>query len=132
MNGVFPRELKYACVVPIYKGDDSSKFNNYRPVSVLPVFSKIIERLMYDRLLLFLNQRKLLWKYQFGFREKHSTNLALILLMDKITSAIENGEYVLWIFLDFSKAFDTVNHKILLDIFNFYDVRGIANTWFQD
>ena len=89
-------------------------FCNYRPVSVLPVFSKILERLMYNRLISFINKHKLLFNFQFGFREGHSTNLALIYLVDKISNSLDTGEYVLGLFLDFTKAFDTVNHDILL------------------
>ena len=77
-------------------------FSNYRPVSVLPLFSKILESLMYTRLLSFINKHNLLYKFQFGFRKGHSPNLALICLVDRITAALENGDFVLGVFLDFS------------------------------
>ena len=130
-NGVFPDELKIARVVPLYKSGDSGIFSNYRPVSVLPVFSKILERLMYTRLLSFINKNKLLYKLQFGFREKHSPELALIYLVDQISKALENGEYVVGVFLDFSKAFDTVNHDILFKKLEMYGIRGLALNWFK-
>ena len=95
VSGVFPTELKVARVVPIFKAGDASNFTNYRPVSVLPLFSKILERLMYTRLLSFINKHKLLYKFQFGFRPGHSPNLALIILVDKISEALERGDYVL-------------------------------------
>ena len=131
ITGVFPTELKIARVIPIFKSGDSSILSNYRPVSVLPLFSKILERLMYNRLLAFINEHGLLYKFQFGFRALHSPNLALIILVDKISQALENGEFVLGLFLDFSKAFDTVNHSILFKKLEFYGIRGIALSWFQ-
>ena len=86
---------------------------------------------MYSRLLSFINRHNLLYKYQFGFRSDHSPNLALIILVDKISQALECGEYVLGLFLDFSKAFDTVNHEILFKKLEYCGIRGIALKWFK-
>jgi hypothetical protein len=130
-EGVFPTELKIARVIPLFKSGDPMVFSNYRPVSVLPLFSKILERLMYNRLLSFVNKYDLLYKYQFGFRPKHSPELALVCLVEKISNALENGDYVLGLFLDFSKAFDTVNHEILLSKLDYLGVRGVALKWFE-
>jgi hypothetical protein len=113
-QGVFPSELKTAKVIPIFKNDNPMYFTNYRPISVLSTFSKLFERLMYNRMLSFIEKNNLLYKFQFGFRRLHSTNMALIVLLDKIMNAIDNKDSVIGIFLDFSKAFDTVNHEILL------------------
>ncbi len=86
---------------------------------------------MYKRLIEFLENNKLLFHGQFGFRSNHSTNHALLLITDKIQRAIENKEYACGIFLDLKKAFDTVDHKILLKKMEYYGVRGIANQWFS-
>ena len=131
-QGFFPNSMKVAKVIPLYKSGDAMKITNYRPVSILPLFSKILERLMYNRLMSFINKHKVLYKYQFGFRKNYSANMALILLVDKITSAIEKGEIVLGVFLDFQKAFDTVNHSILLQKLFKYGIRGTAYLWLQD
>ena len=131
-TGVFPDSLKLANVVPIYKSKDHMEFSNYRPVSVLPVFSKVIERLMYNRLFNYINANKLLYKYQFGFQKGRSTAMALILLVDKISEAIEKGEVVLGVFLDFSKAFDTVDHKILMEKLKLYGITGVNHDWFSN
>ena len=131
MTGIFPSELKIANVVPIFKSGDDMVFSNYRPVSVLPVLSKILERLMYNRLILYINCHGLLYEYQFGFQKGKSTHMALITLIDKITEALDQGELVIGIFLDFSKAFDSVDHDILLQKLELYGVQDIALKWFD-
>ena len=113
-QGVFPKELKLAYVLPLYKSEDPYSFNNYRPVSLLCVLSKVFEKVMYDRLLEFLEIHKLLFAGQFGFRKQHSSYMALMIFIDKLISSLDKGEMVIGIFLDFSKAFDTVDHEILL------------------
>ena len=127
INGVVPNELKVAKVVPIYKSGDRRLINNYRPVSVLPSFSKILEKLMYNRISNFIHKHSLLNEYQFGFWQ----NQALIVLLDKITAALDKGDIVLGVFLDFSKAFDTVDHQILLNKMYKYGIRGIAFKWME-
>ena len=130
-QGVFPNELKIALVSPLYKAKDLMIFSNYRPISLLPLFSKILEKLMYNRLLSFLNKCNVINKKQFGFRNNHSTYMALLIMLENIRNALDNGEYAVGIFLDFQKAFDTVDHNILLDkLFN-YGIRGIALEWFK-
>ena len=78
-KGIVPKELKIGKVVPIYKNENCMLVNNFRPVSVLPLFSKILEQLMYNRILSFFNKHNLFYKYQFGFRERHGTDIALII-----------------------------------------------------
>ena len=123
-------QLKMANVVPIYKTGNKHVFSNFRPVSVLPVFSKLLEKLMYSRLMDFITRNKLLHKHQFGFQKGESTYTALMLLIDKITEALDKGNRVVGINLDFSKAFDIVNHDIVLQKLSMYGVQDIALEWF--
>ena len=105
-------------------------FNNYRPISLLSVFSKILERIMYSRFLKFINKNNLLNKFQFGFGNNHPTFMALIVLMENLITALDNGNCDIGLFLDFQEAFDTVDHHILLDKLHFYGVRATAHDWF--
>ena len=131
-TSIFPSELKIANVVPIYTSGDEMVFSNYRPVSVLPVFSKLLERLVYNRLISHINENKLLYECQFGFQKGKSTHLAIMMLVDKITEALDQGECVVGVFLDFSKAFDTVDHNILLQKLHKYWICGVELLWFED
>jgi hypothetical protein len=125
-TGIVPDNLKIAQVVPIYKKGPTSYLSNYRPISLLSVFSKLLEKLMYIRLIDFLNKNNVIFPAQFGFRENHSTSHALILIVDKIQRAIEEKLVSCGIFLDFCKAFDTVDHSILLYKLQHYGIRGIT------
>ena len=130
-QGVFPSEMKIAILIPIFKSGLKDEAGNYRPISLLTSFSKIFERIMYTRISNFFKTQKLFYELQFGFRENHSTEMSIITLMDRIISALEKGHYTVGIFLDFSKAFDTVNHEILLSKLNKYGIRGVANDWIR-
>ncbi len=131
IDGTVPDDLKIAKIIPIYKSDDKKIVSNYRPISVLPAFSKILERLVYNRLTDFINQHDILSQNQYGFRKNISTSMALLDLVDKISTSIENNEFTIGIFIDLAKAFDTVNHNILLSKLSHYGVRGIPLEWFE-
>lgn len=129
LAGVFPDDLKIAKVSPIFKADDKVLVSNYRPISVLPVFSKILEKLMHNRLVKYLNSMNIITDKQFGFREKHSTFMAILKIIDKISDEIDKKKLSLGIFIDLSKAFDTINHQIMLNKLHHYGIRGIAHNW---
>ena len=131
-SGIFPHEMKIANVVPIHKANDDMVFSNYRPVSVLPVFSKLLERLVYNRPIMFINNNSILYENQFGFQKGKSTHFAIMLLTDKITEALDRGECLIGVFLDFSKAFDTVDHDNLLEKLGKYGIQGVELQWFCD
>jgi hypothetical protein len=128
-QGLFPKELKLTNIIPIFTGGESDSIGNYRPVSLLSTVSKVFERAFYTRLSSFIKQQKILYELQFGFREGHSTHLAIIKLLESIINSLDKEEYSAAIFLDFSKAFDTVNHSILLQKLYHYGIRGVANSW---
>ena len=129
--GTLPVQFKLAQVIPIYKKGEHTTLANYRPISLLSVFDKLLEKLVSKRLLNFLEKFKILFDNQFGFRSKYSTDFALLKIVDKIQSAIDEHDYSCGIFLDFSKAFDTVNHEILLKKLEYYGIRGNAKKWFS-
>jgi hypothetical protein len=117
-------------VVPIFKNGDKKQISNYRPISVLSSFSKIFEKVVSTRLIKYLDANNILHQSQLGFRAKLSTSMALLELVDEISKSIDDKKYTVGVFLDLAKAFDTVNHQILLSKLNHYGVRGIANKWF--
>ena len=129
-SGVVPNKFKIARIIPVLKNGKQTCTNNYRPISLLSVFNKILEKLMYKRLVSFLDTHNILFNNQFGFQSGHSTTQATLLITDKIQEAIERDEYSCGIFLDLSEAFDTVNHHILIQNLQHYGIRGVARDWF--
>ncbi|MFZ2538354.1 MAG: reverse transcriptase domain-containing protein, partial [Oscillospiraceae bacterium] len=130
-TGVFPSSLKIAKVIPIYKKGEKTSTGNYRPISMLSIFDKILEKLMYRRIYNFLIKNNILFKYQFGFRKGHSTTLALIEITDELYKKMDENYYSMGIFLDLQKAFDSVNHSILLEKLYNVGIRGPAYKWFS-
>ena len=106
-QGVVPVKLKVAKVVPVYKKDDNQNIANYRPIALLPIFSKILEKIVYKRLNDFSLKKEILIPQQFGFRKKYSTSMGVFNLLNSIIKSFDDGKYCLGIFLDLSKAFDT-------------------------
>ena len=131
MTGIFPDSLKTAKISPIYKKEDPHLTDNYRPISLLPVISKVFEKVAFKQVYDYFNKNNLLYKSQYGFRKKHSTELAGLEFNDKIVNYLDNDQLPLAIFLDLSKAFDTIDHDILIRKLNFYGIAGNSLNWFK-
>ena len=111
-SGIFPNLMKLAKVVPVYyEKDDKLNCNNHRPISLLPNLSKIFEKLVHQKLTLFLEKNKQLYQFQFAFRSKYSTSHALISLTEKTNDALDKNIFACGVFIHLSKAFNTVNHN---------------------
>ena len=130
-QGIIPEELKIAKIKEIFKSDNEQFTNNYRPISVLPIFSEIYEKVMAIFFTNFLDSNDLLYNTQFGFRHNHSTSHAIITLIEKISRALDTGKIVCGIFIDFRKAFDVILHKTLLKKLYAYGIRGEIDNWFE-
>ena len=123
-TGIFPNSLKIARVRALFKKGDVKNPTNYRPISILPAISKVFEKIMLKQLTTYFDNNSLLYPGQYGFREKHSTELATLELIDRITTCMEAGQVPFNIYIDLSKAFDCLNHNILLEKLRYY---GLEN-----
>ena len=131
-TGIYIENLKMAKVVPIFKDKGSDlDFTNYRPISLLSNINKIIEKIIHERLYSFLEKYQCIYELQYGFRSGHSIDHCLIDLTENIRSAIDANKYAVGVFVDLQKAFDTVDHSILLRKLDHYGIRGTANKWFH-
>ena len=130
-QGKFPSKLKTTKVIPIFKADSKMEVGNYRPISLLPILGKVFEKLVHSRLYSFFEKNKIINDCQYGFQKNKSTEQALIDIQSKIIDAFERKETPCCIFLDFAKAFDTVNHNILLHKLEYYGIRGTQLQWIR-
>ena len=128
-EGIFPQSLKIALVCAIFKKNEKTSCANYRPISLLSNISKIYERVMFNRVEHFLNESNIIYEHQYGFRKKYSTNHALLSIVEKIRTSLDNKQFACGVFVDLQKAFDTVDHKILLSKLSHYGIKGFANKW---
>jgi hypothetical protein len=125
-TGIFPDKLKMAKVIPLFKKNEKDLLENYRPISLLPSLSKVIEKVIHNQIVDYFIDLKLFFENQYGFRKGHSTELSALELVNRIISSMDKNEVPLAIFIDLSKAFDTINHQILLYKLQYYGIKGSA------
>ena len=131
LQGVFPEKLKLAKVIPIHKAGKKTNVSNYRPISLLSVFSKIYEKSMHKRLYDFFSRNETIYKHQYGFRKQHSCEHALLEAQYTLTKALDNKQISALLLIDFSKAFDMVDHNTLIYKLEHYGIRGQALNWLK-
>ena len=130
-TGIFLDPLEIAKVTPVFKTGDLKEISNYRPISVLLCLSKILERIMHNRLYSYLVNEKILYSKQFGFQKGDSTEHVIAQLADQIHESFENDNYTLGVFIDLSKAFDTIDHAILFKKLENYGIKDRNLAWFR-
>ena len=132
ITGIFPNSLKIAKVIPLFKKDNRELMDNYRPVSLLNAFSKVFERAAYNQLYSYFQNNNLFYDNQYGFRTEHSTELAANELIDQIYKDLDKRKNPIVVYMDLSKAFDTLDHKILISKLQYYGIQGVALNWFKN
>ena len=130
-TGIFPSKLKIAKVILILKRGDETIFDNYRPISILPSISKVFERIIFNQIHNYFHVNNLHFCSQYGFRKEHSTELAVLELIDRITQLLDKGTTPINVYFDLSKAFDTLDHNILLHKLKYYGIEGTALRLFE-
>ena len=123
-KGMFPKAMKRSTVVPLYKGKSRETPENYRPISLLITISKVLKKLVYKRVYNYLHNNGSIYHSQYGFRSNHSTDNAVTELIGEILKNLENKKYTLTIFLDLSKAFNTLEHDVIFKKLEKYGIRG--------
>ena len=131
MTGIFPTQFKTAKIMPLLKKPNIYQIDNFRPISLLPCISKIVEKCVFNQLNEYFEKHKLLYNSQYGYRQGHSTETACLELIDKLHQQLENNQRPLCVFIDLSKAFDTLNHTILLSKLRYYGLDEHAISWFK-
>ena len=129
MNGIVPDKLKIAKIIPVFKKGDSRIVSNYQPISSLSIFDKLLEKIVYKRLYDFLRKNNVLYKYQFGFRKNHSTAMAILEAVDFCYENMDSNNKIVGIYFDLQKAFDTVDHNLLLNKLYHVGIRGLMHNW---
>jgi hypothetical protein len=125
-EGKFPNIMKIAKITPIFKAKDRTNLTNYRPIALLPAISKVFEKIIFKRLYFFLEKYSIICEHQYGFRPKHSTIDAITQFTYQIKESMKKKETSVGLFCDLSKAFDTIDHNILLNKLYHYGIRGQA------
>ena len=128
-QGYVPQDFKLAKVTPLHKKGSKLDPGNYRPISILSSISKVMEKIVYEQVAKYLEENKLIYEFQSGFRESHSTDTCLIYLNDYIKREIHDGKYCGMVMLDLQKAFDTVDHSILIEKLKAIGLDSTAVKW---
>ena len=131
LQGNIPDILKISKITPVDKGGETTDPTNFRPISILSAFTQMFEKLIYKQLINYIEKQEIIFEFQFGFRKGRSTSQAITEISDILRKAIDNNLYTCGVFLDFSKAFDTVNHEILLQKLECYGIRGLPLKLFK-
>ena len=129
--GIYPEKFKTSRIIPIFKSGDHLSTDNYRPISLVSSFAKLLDKIVAIKLTNHLELNQLLYKYQFGFQKKLSTEHNLLHLTNFVSNSLNDGKYCIGIFLDLKKAFDVVSHEILINKLEKFGIKGVSLEWFK-